>query len=301
MKNTSPIDCKYMVVSKQDERYGIYVNAVGYQSVKPGATYPLHSHPTGYFFNVEKGRILHEYQMIYITKGRGIYKGPDSKIHQVCAGRMMLVFPEVWHSYHPLPQNGWDEYYIGFKGNVIDMLTKNGFISLENPVLELGINEELVSLFTKAIEIAREGKVAAQQQLAGIVMHILGKSLAISRNRLFNIDNSGEKIEQAKIIMDENLYQECDSEEIAMRLNISYSWFRKAFKEYTGYAPAKYFQELKLNKAKQLLMESSLPVKEIAYKLGYNATEHFSTLFKKRTGMPPCEYRNSERNAQINE
>ena len=57
-----------------------------------------------------------------------------------------------------------------------------------------------------------------------------------------------QKIEQAKIIMNENVAGNVDPEELAMRLNISYSWFRRVFKEYTGYAPAKYFQELKLRK-----------------------------------------------------
>ena len=62
-------------------------------------------------------------------------------------------------------------------------------------------------------------------------------------------------MEQAKIIMNENLCREIDPEQLAARLNLSYSWFRKAFKDYTGYAPAKYFQELKMRKAKQLLSE----------------------------------------------
>ncbi len=65
-----------------------------------------------------------------------------------------------------------------------------------------------------------------------------------------------------------------------MKLGISYSWFRKVFKEYTGYAPAKYFQELKLRKAKQLLIESSMSVKEICYELNYTSTEHFSRYLK---------------------
>ena len=66
-----------------------------------------------------------------------------------------------------------------------------------------------------------------------------------------------QKIEQAKIIMNENVAGNVNPEELAMRLNISYSWFRRVFKEYTGYAPAKYFQELKLRKAKQLLVGTS--------------------------------------------
>ena len=49
--------------------------------------------------------------------------------------------------------------------------------------------------------------------------------------------------------MNENVFKDVDPEELAMKLNISYSWFRKVFKDYTGYAPAKYFQELKLRKA----------------------------------------------------
>ena len=72
-----------------------------------------------------------------------------------------------------------------------------------------------------------------------------------------------QKIEQAKIIMNENVAGNVNPEELAMRLNISYSWFRRVFKEYTGYA--KYFQELKLRKAKQLLVGTSQSVKEILF------------------------------------
>mgnify|MGYP000843781798 CR=1 FL=1 len=82
-----------------------------------------------------------------------------------------------------------------------------------------------------------------------------------------------------------------DPEELAMRLNISYSWFRRVFKEYTGYAPAKYFQELKLRKAKQMLVGTSQSVKEISFFLGFQSTEYFFSFFKKRTGLTPLEYR----------
>ena len=47
--------------------------------------------------------------------------------------------------------------------------------------------------------------------------------------------------------------KDIDPEELAMKLGISYSWFRKVFKEYTGYAPAKYYQELKLDVYKRQL------------------------------------------------
>ena len=88
--------------------------------------------------------------------------------------------------------------------------------------------------------------------------------LSISKNKIFEVGDVDQKIEQAKIIMNENVFKDIDPEELAMKLNISYSWFRKVFKDYTGYAPAKYFQELKLRKAKQLLVGTSHSVKEIS-------------------------------------
>jgi AraC-like DNA-binding protein len=132
-------------------------------------------------------------------------------------------------------------------------------------------------------------------------MHMLGMILSISKNKLFELGDIDQKVEQAKIIMNEQVFKDIDPEELAMRLNISYSWFRKVFKDYTGYAPAKYFQELKLRKAKQLLVGTSHSVKEISYMLDYKSTEHFFSLFKKHTGFTPLEYRSYGRETTVYE
>ena len=157
------------------------------------------------------------------------------------------------------------------------------------------MNEELVVLFSRALNVAEEDKTSSQQYLAGIVMHIIGMILAISKNRIYEISEVDQKIERAKIIMEENILKEIDPEKLAEKLNISYSWFRKVFKEYTGYAPAKYFQILKLRKAKQLLMDGELSIKEIAYLLNYHSIEYFFSFFKKNVGYTPTEYRNLSR------
>jgi AraC-like DNA-binding protein len=89
----------------------------------------------------------------------------------------------------------------------------------------------------------------------------------------------------------ENINKEIDAKEIAENLGISYSLFRKTFKEYTGYAPAQYFQELKLRKAKELLTETTMPIKEISYELNFSSYEYFLSFFKKRVKFTPTEYR----------
>jgi len=289
--NDLGVDFKYLIVNDMDQKFGLWINTVGFQSIQPNTPYPLKDHPSGYFFNAQKGRILPEYQLVYITKGRGVFTSETMPETSVSKGRLLVLFPGQWHTYRPLQETGWNEYYIGFEGTIIDNIVGDSFLSKENQVLEVGLNEELVNLFSRAIEVAEADKISSQQYLSGIVLHMLGLILSISKNKVFEIGDIDQKIERAKIIMNENVFKDVDPEELAMKLNISYSWFRKVFKDYTGYAPAKYFQELKLRKAKQLLVGTSQSVKEISFLLDYKSTEHFFTLFKKRTGFTPLEYR----------
>ena len=289
--NDLGVEFKYLIVNEKDHKYGLTVNTVGFQSIQPNTPYPRSDHPTGYYFNAQKGRVLREYQLVYITKGKGKISFDSNSEITISKGQVIMIFPDQWHTYHPVPDVGWNEYYIGFEGRIIDNLVQNEFIASENQVLDVGFNEELVNLFSRAIEVAGNDKAGSQQYLSGIVLHILGLILSVSQNKIFEVGDVVQKIEQAKIIMNENIFKTVDPEELAQKLNFSYSWFRKVFKDYTGYAPAKYFQELKLRKAKQLLVGTSHSVKEIAYMLEYNSTEHFFSLFKKITGYTPMEYR----------
>ena len=170
-------------------------------------------------------------------------------------------------------------------------MLRNGFLESENQLVDIGLNEELVKLFVRAIEIAKADKNSAQQYLSGVLLHILGMVLSISRNKIFEANSMDQIIEQAKIMMNEQVFASVDVEVLAQRLNISYSLFRKVFKEYTGYSPAKYYQELKLHKAKQLLLETSQSIKEISFLLNYRSTEYFFSCFKKSVGVTPTEYR----------
>ncbi len=293
--NDFGIDFKYLLVNEKDKRFGLTVNTVGFQPIAPHSLYPSTEHPKNYYFNPKKGRILSEYQIVYISKGRGTFSSSLTKKTSISKGQVMLLFPGQWHSYCPLKETGWNEYYIGFEGMIIDNIAENGFIVPESPILNVGINEDLVHLFSNAIKVAKEDKTASQQYLAGITFNILGTILSLAQNRNFESKESSQKIERAKVIMIENLHKNIDIKGIAANLGISYSLFRKAFKEYTGYAPAQYVQELKLRKAKELLAETNHSIKEVSYELNFSSYEYFLSFFKKRVGHTPMEYRNLRR------
>lgn len=289
--NDLGIDFKYLLVNEKDKKFGLTVNTVGFQPIAPNTVYPSTEHPKSYYFTPNNGRILSEYQIVYISKGKGSFSSDSTKKTNITKGQVIFLFPGQWHTYCPLKETGWNEYYIGFEGEIIDNIVENGFISPQNQILNVGINEDLVQLFSTAIKIAKEDKTAAQQNLAGLVFNIFGNILFLAQNKNFEIKDTAQKIERAKVIMLENINKEIDAKEIAENLGISYSLFRKTFKEYTGYAPAQYFQELKLRKAKELLTETTMPIKEISYELNFSSYEYFLSFFKKRVKFTPTEYR----------
>jgi AraC-like DNA-binding protein len=285
------IHLKYLIANDNDLLWGLTVDAVGFQHICPNSVYPPSNHPLRYLFSTEKGRVLDEYQLLYINKGKGTFVSESHSLQQDEEGNMFLLFPGEWHNYLPDKQIGWDEYWIGFNGNNIDSRVENGFFDVQKPIFNVGINNEIVELYEHAIEIALDQKTGFQQILAGIVNHLLGLAFSLDKNQFLENLQVTNQINKAKIIIVENLYTGIKAEEIAEKINMSYSWFRRIFKECTGFAPAQYIQELKIQKGKELLTNSSYSVKEIAFKMGFENPEYFFTAFKKKTGMTPIQYR----------
>lgn len=282
---------KYLVENKRDLEWGLSVCSAGFQNVAPGEIYPARTHGVGYYFSPQKGRILHEYQLLYISDGKGTLTTQSAGSMELKAGMMFLLFPGEWHTYQPDKQTGWKEYWIGFKGINVDNRVDHGFLNKEKPLFYVGRNEEIVRLYRQAIETAHREEPYFQQMLAGITNYLLGLMYSLDRKYRMNKDNEIIiQIDKARIYMRENLENNITAEQIADYLGMSYSLFRKQFKEYTGLSPSRYFQEIKLQRAKELLSNTNLTVKEIAYTLNFEP-DYFSALFKKKTGQNPGNYR----------
>ena len=285
---SSDIIFHYLIPNKADLQYGCAVNVVGSQTVMPDEEYPAPNHPNGYVFDPKRGRVLSEYQLLYIVKGRGTLT-TEQGTYQVSKGMMILLRPGQWHTYTPTKEVGWTEFYIGFNGIGAEHVIHTLFDGEQ--IFNVGLNRELIDLYQRAINVAAIERPATQQLLAGIVMHMIGLINFAYRNESLSGDRLDQIVEQAKSIMQEQVTQNIDLEALAAHLNISYSWFRKIFRDYTGHPPAKYFMEIKLRHAQYLLANTRESIKEIAFALSFKSTEHFYTTFKRVTGYTPNTYR----------
>ncbi|MGN0189253.1 MAG: AraC family transcriptional regulator [Candidatus Cryptobacteroides sp.] len=284
---------KYITQNDLDMKWGLTISSVGFQRIAPGETYPPQKHNREYMFDPANGRVLFEYQLLYIAEGGGIFVSESSRRYKVSAGNMFLLFPGERHSYRPDADTGWSEYWIGFIGPNIDDRVKKGFFHKETPLYDIGYNETVIELYREAIRTAKLQEPFFQQLLAGIVNHLLGLMVMADRKKSLKPDEKVfNMIDKARSYMQESLEKGITMPDVAEHLGINYTFFRNEFKKFTGCSPSQYFINLKIHRAKEILRSTNTPVKEIAYDLHFENPDYFMTLFKKKTGFTPSEFRN---------
>ena len=283
---------KYLLASERDAEWGLTISTVGYEKIDPWEAYPTKGHAYGYYFNIDKGRVLDEYQLLYQPEGEGVFESAHIPETRIKPGDIFLLFPGEWHTYRPLTDKGWTSYWIGFKGKNIDDRVKAGFLSPEKPIYHVGFNNDIIAIFEKAMKIADSEDPNYQQTLAGIVNYLIGQMYYLERNcELKKNSDQVDLIAKSKVMIRESLETCITIQEIAQKLGISYSSFRKLFKEYTGIAPAMYQHNLRLQLAKELLTSTDESIKEIAYRLNFGSPDYFSSKFKAKIGMKPSDFR----------
>lgn len=281
---------KYLTTAEEDINWGLYLNVAGTASILPRTIYPPSEHPSEYYFNWDSGRILTEFQLNYITQGSGIYENKYGKF-QVKPGSIMLTFPNEWHRYRPIRTTGWTENYVGFKGRIANELLKHQLFTPKQPVINCGIKEEIIDTYLKIFELVEKERPGFQQVASGMIVKLLGYIVSFEKRKEFSGKPIARVIEQVRFLMRQNIEREFNMEQLAREHNVGYSYFRKMFKRYTGVSPAQYHLQLRIIRAKELLVSTDKNISEIAFMLGFRNVYHFSMLFKKKTGISPSEFR----------
>jgi AraC-like DNA-binding protein len=283
---------KYITAGEDDKDWGLYLNVVGKSKVVPRSPYPSMEHPTGYSFTWQNGRILNEYQINYITEGSGILETEEGRF-VITPGTMIIIKPKVWHRYKPSYKHGWTENYIGFNGELANHFLEKLPLSENQAFIRCSLREEYIDAYYKIFNVVMQEKPGFQQVASGLIINLLGYIVAFNKQKGL----AGTKIEQAiqdvQFELRKNLDRDLDLHAWSKQNNIEYSYLRKMFKKYTGFAPHQYHLELKILRAKELLLTTNKSIKEIAYELGFQSIHYFSRLYKLKVGSSPSELRDN--------
>lgn len=103
--------------------------------------------------------------------------------------------------------------------------------------------------------------------------------------------HSDQLIEEAIANIKGSLHKKLNLAELAAEYYLSYVQFSRRFKKATGTTPQEHLAGLRLNKAKTLLSDTDLPIKQVAQTCGFGSEYYFSNFFRKYCRMSPTQYR----------
>ncbi len=103
--------------------------------------------------------------------------------------------------------------------------------------------------------------------------------------------SAAEVVENVMLYLQENYDRQIDFAAVAGAQAVSAPYLSKLFHDHAGTSPSRYLSDLRMQKAKKLLLDSQLSIKEIAVRVGYPDPFHFSKSFKNAVGMSPAQYR----------
>jgi AraC family transcriptional regulator len=98
-----------------------------------------------------------------------------------------------------------------------------------------------------------------------------------------------DKISKARELLLQHIGEPITIKELSRKVAINECYLKKGFKEMFGTTIFDFYQSQRMEHAKYLLYEKGLNVTEVSLMLGYSSISHFSTAFKKHTGLKPCE------------
>jgi AraC-like DNA-binding protein/ligand-binding sensor protein len=166
-----------------------------------------------------------------------------------------------------------------------------GFKKISAKIIEWGLKIDL----TRLEEAYLNTKVLTQQQYGAVIrlLEIFGKHLSLTANRMTVQDAEAEPpmIRRAKAHIAGHYGDPIGLDEIARAMHVSTFYFCKMFKKATGLTFTDYLGRVRVEKAKNLLLNPHLRVSEIAYTVGFQSLTHFNRIFRKVTGEAPTDFR----------
>ena len=166
-------------------------------------------------------------------------------------------------------------------------------------VVSCGPQDPLV----RSIAMALADDLQSEMPTGRIYAESLVNTLAVHLLRHYSTDRvvpdlhlgrlPAHKLRRVIDFIEANLEENLTLTEIAQEADLSLYHFARAFKQTLGVTPIQYLMQQRIERAKQLLADSDLPLSEIALNVGFKNQSHFTTLFRKFTEMTPKAWRNS--------
>lgn len=249
--------------------YGHYVDAYGHQAERINHT---------------------DFLFIFCHRGQGWFRTEHAQ-GKLNAGQLLLLPAGEAHAYAASTEQPWSIYWSHFQGqaasNCMDFLE----LSPSQPLLTLSRWRELIPVVTDLLNLQTQ----RHQFTAAVVAASLLQRIVAELPRLTATAQAptGFDLLALERFMIDNSHRDLDLDDFAQFAGLSRFHFSKKFKQFTGSSPMRYFNQIRVKIACQLLDTTTDTIRQIASHLGFEDPYYFSRLFKKMMGVSPQHYRST--------
>lgn len=297
---------EYLPVPEIVTRLGLYVTGAGTAVVAPGANYPPQQHPELYDFSWRSGRVLPEFQFIFISEGGGQFESLETGMLEVVAGTVIQIFPDVWHRYRPDPSSGWTEYWISVGGELMFQWQQRGLLRIDSPLSVLRHPAETLRQYQRMIKVVRDRPRQIATQLTATAMAVIAMTLEQSESateeasiRDLNSRSDvrqkdvNETIRNARRVIWNHSHRRVSVDMVAKLTGTTRRTLERHFQEQLGRTVLQELIACRIQRAKRLLAETRVPIKYVAFAAGFSSVSNLCKVFRRELDLTPGEFRES--------
>ena len=221
------------------------------------------------------------FELVYYEKGNGVSTINGSSFYYK-NNTYSIIEPNSSHDERHFEDTSC--LYIGFSYDNNPITLKNGIFHDDSDYSILRYLREM------------KDEMINKLPYYNLNLSLINQKIIIKHNRIHNNSAEQDKQKENKFeyiinYINNNYNQKIDLIKLADLSGYSYHHFRHLFKQNIGLSPLSYIINLRIEKAKQLLIEDECTISDIAYNCGFSNNSEFVVIFKKIVKMPPSEYR----------
>lgn len=220
----------------------------------------------------------------YVISGSGIIIC-NNNLYTVNEGDTFLLPEGTNQIYYSNPDNQFERIWINFKGDLAQALLD--IYNLNDTIVFKNINT--LDIFTEIHEKCK--KLHDPSEYKNQTAQLFLKFIQFLADNKQTTNETTSDIEQIRLYIDCNITENIKISDIAQNFSFSKEHIIRIFKKNYGITPHRYILESKIRLAMIMLKTTDMRIDEIAEKLSFSDSHHFSTQFKKLMGCKPSAYR----------
>jgi AraC-like DNA-binding protein len=225
----------------------------------------------------------------YTLKGRGVFHTPAGEF-PLRPGILSGFTPAVAHRFESDPHSPLEHVFVAFAGHEASDLLKQASLADGRSIDTAGTNL-IEGLMLDLMKTGMDKPDFAHELCCSQLRTILIRVAASLRYPAAGIPLPLASFRRCRNYIDRNFSSIASSGAVAGACGVNVRYMARLFQQYGSMSPQQYLTRLKMNKAASLILNTPLPIHEIARQVGYEDPYHFSRNFKKQFGQSPRHFR----------